>query len=133
VQVALVPEDVQDLAVLVVQRLDERRHEPDRLGLPHEREVEHDAGGPLLDEEARDELAGAHVERHVGVFAAHDDDRESWRLSESTPDPINRLAAIRPATLTGGRSGRDLVEPHSGGFPGGRHAGTARRGMIAAQ
>jgi hypothetical protein len=92
--------DVQDLAVAVVQRLDERRHEPDRLGLPHEREVEHDAGRPLVDEEPRHELARADVERHVRVLAAHDDDREAWRDCPSADErrphhaPVGSIATI---------------------------------------
>jgi hypothetical protein len=48
--------------------------------LPEQRQVEHDADA-LLDDQLRDDLAGAGLERHVGALAAEDDDRQPWRLA----------------------------------------------------
>src|SRR5262249_14870044 len=79
VVVGLVGEDVDRLAVLGVECLQERREKLEALALAQELQIE-DATETVRDDRLCEQGPGVRVQRDVRVLAASDDDVERFRL-----------------------------------------------------
>jgi hypothetical protein len=78
--VGLIEHQMQRLPILVVEPFGKLRHEAGLLAFAEMREVEHDREA-FFHYDVGDDLARAHLEGHVAVFAADDHDRQPFLLA----------------------------------------------------